>query len=949
MLRTLRQVNRMLKKRLILHEDIPQPLSNYYIRDGRVTFVVDDMFELDLSVVGESNSQFFFVDLRPLFTPSALLPEEKVLHMLEAPINAELAHRGLRGCFNYVNCLILTMKIAILHQQATQLSQSLWSSNVMVLLTHRTLVIQYWLDKPGPKSWLQVGISRRTAKSDVAALNLRWVCDGTDRDASVISFDQAQLCTPALLKSVVASHTSLILGNIYRGLCEMPLFSTGVLYVGLHTSYTEPGDCCLTVQLTRKRTVRVFVEPSRGTTMLQISPPLLSVFETSRPRHQSPAVIINRICFLRCAAVKEELEPLIQGLQLEELRLSRSCRDELRRRLPSTTIRDDVYKHKSLGENWGIVFSNGRDGDSWWIIQLEMSDYVAADSLLGGAPIHTQKQTIKTLHLVMSNFIMPETDISYSLLATLQLGCLGMVVLHSNLEQLKGIHYTPELSTLRLGSDLSVPPISLCYRPSTLPQDLQVKIPSSPDNTKPMLRETIQLMFQRYDSQSNRAIVIVHGQLIKRLPKLYSWVDPLNRQEVSFGATGKDFYLPFLCPVGVPIMDRLMMRLQRFEHVLRILRIVRRKGAKVLSLSLSRIEFTSPVGEVVRLNIRLKQLKQKTALPEPNADWMYHQDRQPTPPAAYLEVSVVFPKLNIKQKILNTLMYKLNLYDLEFHFDSMLQQLRSIQPLLETLSSVALPVDTSSDTSSASSGPPLKVEVTPYSTTLYHIHYPNSGHEFSLQLSYTNTLIKWVFREKTPPARRDQWPKIREELNTTIYQNQKANWNGVRDGAIVDTDNACELVKILHGIMQSHGPSEPSQTISWSDDPSKHVQMSLPPGDSINGSSGDGSGENRPLQLSPTLPLNSIARNKLQQQLLIQKQLRQRQWQMRQQQRQQLQQPMQQTLQMQQPPVPPQQQLHPQSMSQQPPSQPQSQPQQSQLQSQPQPQHDATNVITIDD
>ncbi|KAI5306915.1 mediator complex subunit [Ascosphaera pollenicola] len=796
MLRTLRDLNKKLKKRLVLQEEIPEPLSNYVIRDGRVTFIVENTFELDLFIVNEDDPQLFFLDLRLAFSPSAILPEDKVLRNLEFPINHEIYNHGLRGCFDYVNGIVLSMKIAILYQQARQLSFSIWSGNITVQLIHRTLVVQYWRDKPGPKSWIQVAIRRRTAKSDVAALTLRWVCDGSDRDTSAISFDQAQLSAPAIVKSVIASHSSLILGAIYRGVCEMPLFSTGVLYVGLHTSHTEPGDCCLTVQLTRKRTVRVFVEPSRGTTMLHVSPPLVSAAEGSRPRFLPPGAIINRIAFLRCVAVHEELQPILQGLRLERLHLSTSCREDLGRRLPPTTIRIDVFRHESLSDDWGIVLANGRDGDSWYIIQLEVSDFVAADGLLGGAPVHTKKQTIKALHLVTSNLLTPENDLSYSLLATLRLACLGMVVLHTNIvsiEQLPGVFYTPPLTTLRLEPLLRVPPISLCYRPSTLPQHLQVKFPSS-RQAKALLRDTVQVSFKRYDSHSKRAIMMVHGRLRKPLPQLNELTKLLNHKELSFSSNGEDFFLPFVCPVGVPIMDRVLLRLQRLEHVLRILKIVSRKGVEVKSISLSRIEFVSPSGDLVRLCVRVKQSKDSAPSTAGGT--------QVSAPPADLEMSIRFPRLNFKQEIKDSLVWRLTQHDLEIGFDLTLQLLSSIQPLLETLSSLAI----HDPSSSASDDTPLNIEVIPRDAKLYHIHYPNTGHTFSLQLSYQNTNMMWILRDLTPTQRQQQWAKLQEELNNAVFRQRCTEWTGLRNGAVADTTNVSALVKAIHSVLQTYGP-----------------------------------------------------------------------------------------------------------------------------------------------
>ncbi|KAI5278755.1 mediator complex subunit [Ascosphaera acerosa] len=167
-LRTLRQVNTILKKRLVLHEQaaLPRPWARFLVRDGRVTFRLPHMFELALSVAADDPaSQFFFVDLRFLFTPAAVARDHKVVRRLEALVNDDLRRGGLRACFDNLNNRVLSIKIAALHQQALLLAQYAYARQLFVLLTHRTLVVQYWLERPGPKSWIQIGVARRSPAS----------------------------------------------------------------------------------------------------------------------------------------------------------------------------------------------------------------------------------------------------------------------------------------------------------------------------------------------------------------------------------------------------------------------------------------------------------------------------------------------------------------------------------------------------------------------------------------------------------------------------------------------------------------------------------------------------------------------------------------------------------------------------------------------------------------
>ncbi|KAK5675939.1 mediator complex subunit, partial [Elasticomyces elasticus] len=83
-LKKLQKLNKIISVRLALHDQVPRAFQTYRVHDGRVTFSVPGEFELDLSVGEENpNSQFFFVDIRFMFSPSSSIPKGRVLNELD--------------------------------------------------------------------------------------------------------------------------------------------------------------------------------------------------------------------------------------------------------------------------------------------------------------------------------------------------------------------------------------------------------------------------------------------------------------------------------------------------------------------------------------------------------------------------------------------------------------------------------------------------------------------------------------------------------------------------------------------------------------------------------------------------------------------------------------------------------------------------------------------------
>jgi len=152
---------------------------------------VPEEFQVDMSIADESpSSQLYLIDFRLIFTPTLdIKPMQRLQNEVEARGNELLRTEGLTGIYKFLHDFVLTHKIAILRRQATAMVQGKWADVMLVTMMKRTLVLQYWVGRPGPKSWVEVGISRGNKNSNKpSTLALRWMKDAKEMKNVKIPF-----------------------------------------------------------------------------------------------------------------------------------------------------------------------------------------------------------------------------------------------------------------------------------------------------------------------------------------------------------------------------------------------------------------------------------------------------------------------------------------------------------------------------------------------------------------------------------------------------------------------------------------------------------------------------------------------------------------------------------------------------------------------------------------
>ncbi|KAH3295099.1 mediator complex subunit [Aspergillus fumigatus] len=806
-LRRLHKINRIISARLALHDLIPHPFRTYRVHDGRVTFVVRGEFELDLSIGAESElSQFFFVDIRFLYSPSSNIPKGRMSNEIDAKINEKLRDSGLTGCFNFLHGLVLTNKIHILFKQAIELAKGLWSETLRVELLHRTLVIQYWTLKPGPKSWIEIGVKSGNGDADsqglgVPCLGLRWMRDGQEVNSRDIEFDPEDLSMECLLRSVIALHISYLLSSAYGILSEYSLFSSGTLSSHAILNVTEPGECQLSVQLTGSRHLRVSIEPMSGAVILSATPGLLERFESDASLDRSTIDdLVARVSRLRCIAAIEELESNVRILGFETVS-PKGLRNDIRKVFPANVLRFSLFWHPLWERNWVVAATSSITSDNWWVVRLRRSSEVATDFSVSDTSVplcsgHSMSDTfLATSHQTRSSSF---PDLGY---------CLsGMVAIYANVSYLSDLHsveFHPPLCALKVESDLQIPDIFIRYQVSNLPRALQLVLPAGLKR-KNLLKDTVRLAFHGIDRHKNSAIFVAYGNLVGPWTDLCTLISKSDSSLV-FKQGGSGFALRLLAPAGRPVIVQLFKSLQTLECTLSILDFLRQRRLTPQSLSLTHIAFAYGPGRDLSATIEMGLSEVPSSAELDPVRVLARTD-----PLLCLTLGIRFKHPNPHRRVQGSLAAILNHASNEAGLDFVTEVLSFTLPLMRALEQI---------TSNASRQEPFRLQVIVRNAYTFLLHYTYQGFRFQLTTRQHSGQLTWVLRELSSPEAGPGHDQFKARLRGTLYHSKGNGWKGLGNGVVADAEGVSNVIRALDGCFTGaqHNTWLPRETKSEQD------------------------------------------------------------------------------------------------------------------------------------
>jgi len=737
-------------------------------------------------------SQFFFVDIRFLFSPSSPIPKGRIFNELDAKVNDLLRTEGPMECFNFLHGLVLTNKINILFRQAGDLVRGLWSEALRIELLHRTLVVQYWPMRTGPKSWLEIGVQRgprsnysQEAGDQVPCLGLRWMRDGQRTNSDAVQFDSDTLSMESVLRSVIALHTSHLLVTAYTALKKYNLFSSHALSLRAQLSPTEPGDCYLDIQLTTSRYLRVSVEPLSGTVTLSGTSSALERPEGERaPNKSAIEELLSRVTRLRCLTAVDETESGTKALGLENVN-QRGLGLDVRRLFPSSVLRSAFFTHQLWDRRWVAAATSSMDGDSWWLVQLHPA-HTTRDAAYA---VHDVNAGFPLAHAVSNTLMAQQGPSDFTACAELVYGLTGMLAIYANarcLADLPNAHFYPPLEKLQLGPDLQVPDIFLQYKLSTIPPAFRIALPSVLERGS-YLQDTVRLSFHGIDRQCQSAVLMAYGTLrfrIKSLVPLVSKMDP----SLLLQDKGGGFALRLLVPAGHSVILGLFERLQRLECVISILQSLIQKGMEPRSLSLSQISFSYGPDKKLsgRFDIDVSGPSLSTYVDVPQA-------LSKADPLFQLLLRVRFDSPSPHRRISESLTVALNHRFSESGVDSILGYMSDTFPLLHCFDQITLkPAQTESSL----------VHVTVRTPTSFQVHYPRLNSRFRLSARPRQGRSVWVLEDSNRSASPDR-SQIIAAVREKVYNSKGDGWQGLGDGAISNIDKVGGLLSRLHECMSA--------------------------------------------------------------------------------------------------------------------------------------------------
>ncbi|KAI9850326.1 MAG: mediator complex subunit [Thelocarpon superellum] len=764
-LKTLRNINTLLAIRLNLHEDLPPYFQTFTIASGRATFVVPGEFEVDLSIADEDpTKQLYFLDLRFLFASDPDALQGRLRHEIEERANEVLKTDGLRGCYDFLHELVLTHKINVLRRQAAELVRGRWADAVRLEMVRRTLVVQYWLKRPGGKSWIEIGVRRKAAQADgisrpaTSAIAIRWVRDGKEAAESPLALPTTGTSMEALLKRVIALHTNSILRAIRDKLLEAPLYAHATLSLSLSTSAVASVQSKVTAQLTPSRTATLTMEPIGGRFALEPATLRFSQVEHTLNSLKDPATEApHHLSNLRCLIVKEEIESRARCVGWQLLRTLSPKQEDMKRVFPRDTLQVSYFSRTGWNGRWVVALSVGMGGEDWWILEL-------LPATIGHAIGDHQR-------LPIAAATARSIDPTYEYLGRLERISAGMISLFVHARQLQQsrIRYAVRAGTTD-GDPTDALPLLVIRFSSLIGHGLRRRLQT-------WAKEPVQVKYQGVTSSTGHATQIMVARLVQ--PALFGMIRDRVDDDVVFHAASGTFACRLHGPVGESMVTQMRDRLVRIERLIRFLQVVRRFRLQCDSLSLGRLVFHYARDPPLRATVGF---------------------------ASQAPMTFTLEAGNPHLRIADFLTRILN-GDGDAGLEHVTVLVSLTIPLFRALAALEA-------TSTAHAASPTRVFILPRAADWLQLRYDAPRAFFDIRLRQRRDDIRWFISEDTatlassvrdradaPTAR----PAPLAEALRALMLDQGEGWKGLRTGIVATMDGVADALRRLDDVVRTAG------------------------------------------------------------------------------------------------------------------------------------------------
>ncbi|KAL8940601.1 MAG: hypothetical protein Q9211_002196 [Gyalolechia sp. 1 TL-2023] len=771
LLKALRGINTQLSLRLHLHETIPSAFRNYSVANGRVTFKVPNEFEVDLSIADDDPStQLYFIDCRFTFSPtSAELPEGPLRGELEHRVNEVLSHDGLDGCYRFLHNYVLSHKINILRHQAYRLSQEKWSEHLKVEAVHRSLIVQYWVGRPGGKNWIELGIRRRKPirsswchqEEDEAHIGIRWFRAGKETGDVPVNFNDKDLSIEAVLKKIISAHTDMIFNEITAKLRESQLYSKNILRLKRRQSVAEPAKSRLYVQLTASQSCTIMQETMTGRLALLPASSLNSRAERELNGLMSlEKEASSRIAQLRAITACDELENTVKCRGWEVLKSIRLSQESLKQQFGSDTLKASFFRKGSWNTQWLLAFTASLASDLWWIVELNDRTSKSNSTVTLGPSIRA------AFRVPVNGAGAASKALSVLDLTKLECTAAGLISQFTDTRQLSIQNFPHRLvrhipNTL----DSELPALYVQF-----PDQRAQKFQKSPQpSTIPWKSQTVRISFMGVDASKSLAthlVVAQRGSAALRSQVMESVIGEFVKFHPKSGA----FAFCLRSPVGQSTIPAVLDRLARVQRLIDYTTTLQAFKLKGQNLGLDHLEFTyAPESQNCRVKISFtSDMLPQFALNHGN------------------------PHLRIQDQ-LTTLFRRTNGLDQVIHF------LQLSLPLMCAF--VAIEAAHTNDT----------VTILPRSADWYQVRYQDPPGRFDLRLRRRREKLMWFVRHLGLEKGEEQDRRVRDQLDS-IIRGRGESWAGVNPGIAATLNGIEALLKRIDDIFLQVRPAEPTPT-----------------------------------------------------------------------------------------------------------------------------------------
>ena len=701
----------------------------------------------------------------------AEIPGGRLRDEIEGRTNDLLKRDGLAACFDFLHDLVLTYKLTTLKNQAFEMSKGLWSENLRVEAVHRSLVVQYWLDRPGGKNWMEIGIKRQREKTaahglggqDVPYIALRWFRSGKLDTDTHIGVEVGTLSLQSTLKQVIAAHTTKLLQEMAIRLGDKLLYSERILKLKHNGSKSEPLDAFLLVQFTTSKAIKMVQNPVTGKLSLLPASPLYNRAEQGlnalpNPGFEAPLRLAN----LRCAVAQEEVETIARGLGWEKVNSLDPGQEATRRHFPRDTSKFGFFR-RSAWVSWVIAFTTSLSGDSWWIVEMEKKKGEAEVGNSVERPNQAASRTPKAVFKIPMNGLKSViTHASSSSLSQIERMAVGMISKYVDTQKLVYEKITHRFKRRCVNSSEAESAVLLMkLNRKCSPNMLQ-------DRSRmdlPWLNRIVSLTFQGLDPMTNSAIHTALGRLETPVSNIRNLSSPAEHTIAFHHKTGAFTFRQF-SPVGESTIPLVMQRLSSIDRLIYFLNSIQSHQLSCHEISLNHVEFVY------------------ASTPSPLKAKLYFPSGAPQ----RIALDEQNPHVRIQDFISSIIRSPDGL-------GHAIRLLTSTLPLLQALARIE------------ASHPSEQVMVLPRSAEWYEVRYqsPKACYDVTMRSRRDETM--WMVKNRAVSNAEAKSSQIADAMKQ-LHKTTGEGWRGMRDGIVASIAGVEDLLGKIDEIYRNAGNEE---------------------------------------------------------------------------------------------------------------------------------------------